>query len=360
MGVDPVSTGMVQWILFIVLGGLALFLALGMTLTMSMYRAGLALMGSFLALAGLFFMLGADLLGLVQIMMNVAGMAVMVLFMVMLMMDPGGEMMWDMARQMKMPGLGALKMGMPRGGPADEALREPDDERTPSAGGVMAPQTVYTCPMHPEVERTSPGKCPKCGMELEPKAGTAAQPAPQQPKPAPAAHEQAWLELRLDPSSLVYRGRPLSEWLDRVDALWNERESGGGGGSGAPPPERERGHHHGEPSHEKDSGHHKMMVDMAMSTAQVPWALAVSALTGILIAVIVARPVWPVAAMQPVKDAVVEVGTLLLSKYMIAFEGAALLILAGIVTAVMLGRREKEDRSSATPATPAVLDSERG
>ncbi len=24
----------------------------------------------------------------------------------------------------------------------------------------------YTCPMHPEVVRNKPGKCPKCGMQL--------------------------------------------------------------------------------------------------------------------------------------------------------------------------------------------------
>lgn len=28
---------------------------------------------------------------------------------------------------------------------------------------------IYTCPMHPEIERPSPGKCPKCGMDLVPK-----------------------------------------------------------------------------------------------------------------------------------------------------------------------------------------------
>jgi Heavy metal binding domain len=27
---------------------------------------------------------------------------------------------------------------------------------------------VYLCPMHPDVRRTSPGKCPKCGMNLLP------------------------------------------------------------------------------------------------------------------------------------------------------------------------------------------------
>jgi len=33
--------------------------------------------------------------------------------------------------------------------------------------------TEYTCPMHPEVIRTSPGACPKCGMALEPRSITA-------------------------------------------------------------------------------------------------------------------------------------------------------------------------------------------
>jgi len=27
----------------------------------------------------------------------------------------------------------------------------------------------YTCSMHPEVVKNSPGQCPKCGMELEAK-----------------------------------------------------------------------------------------------------------------------------------------------------------------------------------------------
>ncbi|MEQ9288238.1 MAG: heavy metal translocating P-type ATPase [Cyclobacteriaceae bacterium] len=30
-------------------------------------------------------------------------------------------------------------------------------------------KTIYTCPMHPEVEQDHPGSCPKCGMDLEPK-----------------------------------------------------------------------------------------------------------------------------------------------------------------------------------------------
>lgn len=30
---------------------------------------------------------------------------------------------------------------------------------------------IYTCPMHPEVRKDRPGKCPKCGVDLVP-AGT--------------------------------------------------------------------------------------------------------------------------------------------------------------------------------------------
>ncbi len=31
---------------------------------------------------------------------------------------------------------------------------------------------VYSCPMHPEVTSNEPGKCPKCGMNLEEVAAT--------------------------------------------------------------------------------------------------------------------------------------------------------------------------------------------
>lgn|GEM_PF-4782985 len=30
-------------------------------------------------------------------------------------------------------------------------------------------ETLYTCPMHPEVVTHAPGKCPKCAMTLVPK-----------------------------------------------------------------------------------------------------------------------------------------------------------------------------------------------
>jgi heavy metal-binding protein len=40
----------------------------------------------------------------------------------------------------------------------------------PAQGQGGSPKAiVYTCPMHPEVTSSEPGKCPKCGMKLMPK-----------------------------------------------------------------------------------------------------------------------------------------------------------------------------------------------
>ncbi|MEY2576951.1 MAG: P-type Cu+ transporter [Verrucomicrobiota bacterium] len=38
----------------------------------------------------------------------------------------------------------------------------------------MSSGAIYTCPMHPEIERDGPGSCPICGMALEPKTISAA------------------------------------------------------------------------------------------------------------------------------------------------------------------------------------------
>jgi Cu+-exporting ATPase len=39
----------------------------------------------------------------------------------------------------------------------------------------VAPGTIYTCPMHPEIRQVGPGSCPICGMALEPLEITAEQ-----------------------------------------------------------------------------------------------------------------------------------------------------------------------------------------
>ncbi|GIW75286.1 MAG: hypothetical protein KatS3mg104_0349 [Phycisphaerae bacterium] len=40
---------------------------------------------------------------------------------------------------------------------------------TPSTSPSSEEAMIYTCPMHPEVTSSAPGKCLKCGMELQPR-----------------------------------------------------------------------------------------------------------------------------------------------------------------------------------------------
>ena len=56
----------------------------------------------------------------------------------------------------------------------DKFSMHPDQYLEPVKKEEVVPQqeidTIYTCPMHPEIEQQGPGSCPKCGMALEPKA----------------------------------------------------------------------------------------------------------------------------------------------------------------------------------------------
>lgn len=49
---------------------------------------------------------------------------------------------------------------------------ERSDGQAPVRGAAVSADTsadtIYTCPMHPEVQQNHPGNCPKCGMTLEP------------------------------------------------------------------------------------------------------------------------------------------------------------------------------------------------
>ncbi|MDQ2808451.1 MAG: hypothetical protein M3Z04_16310, partial [Chloroflexota bacterium] len=64
---------------------------------------------------------------------------------------------------------------------------------------------------------------------------------------------------------------------------------------------------------------------------------------------------WPVVTTGPTGDTTAAVGNLLLSRYMIAFEGAAFLILAGIAGAVVFATRLPRDQSVAAAATIPAL-----
>jgi len=55
--------------------------------------------------------------------------------------------------------------GMDRGG-----MKTSPKTENASASVAESKSIMYVCPMHPEVRQSSPGKCPKCGMTLQPKS----------------------------------------------------------------------------------------------------------------------------------------------------------------------------------------------
>ena len=70
--------------------------------THSMVRSALALLFSQAALGGMFLAMQAEFLGVLQIMMMATEMAIMAIFMVMFMMDPGGLGMMEMTHQKRL------------------------------------------------------------------------------------------------------------------------------------------------------------------------------------------------------------------------------------------------------------------
>lgn len=61
--------------------------------------------------------------------------------------------------------------------PMHPEVQDSDPGRCPKCGMALEPTTItapkqrieYTCPMHPEIVRDGPGSCPICGMALEPR-----------------------------------------------------------------------------------------------------------------------------------------------------------------------------------------------
>src|SRR5207245_7594300 len=75
---------------------------------------------------------------------------------------------WDKAADDAAPAAPAAPEPMPP--PPAEAPQTVTAPRAHAAApsSAKAPAAaVYSCPMHPEVQSPTPGKCPKCGMNLE-------------------------------------------------------------------------------------------------------------------------------------------------------------------------------------------------
>jgi len=100
--------GMAPWQIVAVafFGLVAVWFAVAVFRTHSMMRSALALLFAMTALGGLFLALEAQFLGVLQLMMMATEMAIMAIFMIMYMMDPGGLGQMDMTHQ-KRASLGA-------------------------------------------------------------------------------------------------------------------------------------------------------------------------------------------------------------------------------------------------------------
>lgn len=100
---------MTQLLSVIFFGLAAIWFGLRVFLTPSMMRSALSLLFSMTALGAVFLALQAEFLGVLQIMMMAAEMAIMAIFMIMYMMNPGGLAAMEMTHQKRLAiGAGAL------------------------------------------------------------------------------------------------------------------------------------------------------------------------------------------------------------------------------------------------------------
>jgi Cu+-exporting ATPase len=91
---------------------------------------------------------------------------------------------------------------------------------TPTAA---APDAIYTCPMHPEIEQVGPGACPKCGMDLEPK--TLTLDAGDDDAELRGMARRFWIAAALTlpvflVSMLPMLGVPVDRWLGSTAHAW--------------------------------------------------------------------------------------------------------------------------------------------
>ena len=185
--------------------------------------------------------------------------------------------------------------------------------------------------MHPEVRLPGPGRCPKCGMDLVPEEGGSDESGGgggngkgEGSGHEPTGHDGA-------------EGETGSQGgHDHGHMAHSSGMSGGGGGVETAEQMQRR----------SPKAYYRMMADMAMTTRQLPLAGLFSMLAGFLLVVLVLLVAWPTRPVAPDLDGPSRVGDLLLSDYMIAFEGAAFLILAGILGAVLLARRERKKQGA--------------
>jgi NADH-quinone oxidoreductase subunit J len=95
----------------LVFGLVAIWFGWRVFMTKSMIRSALSLLASMVAISFMFFMMQAEFLAVLNIMMMATEMTIMAIFMMMYMMDPGGMGNMDMSHQKKTSIMFALLAG---------------------------------------------------------------------------------------------------------------------------------------------------------------------------------------------------------------------------------------------------------
>ena len=97
----------------------------------------------------------------------------------------------------------------------------------------MPAGTIYTCPMHPEIEQVGPGDCPICGMALEPKGVPAGDAGPN-PELVDFRRRFGVGAVLTVPLVVIAMGPmlglPVGTWIGERTARWLElapRDAGG-------------------------------------------------------------------------------------------------------------------------------------
>jgi hypothetical protein len=80
--------------------------------------------------------------------------------------EPAGS---DAAAPLAGHGAHDAQPSVPEPSVPEPSAGEPSAPSQPKSPGAAPATTSYTCPMHPEIVRPGPGRCPKCGMKLVPK-----------------------------------------------------------------------------------------------------------------------------------------------------------------------------------------------
>jgi NADH-quinone oxidoreductase subunit J len=163
-----------------------------------------------------------------------------------------------------------------------------------------------------------------------------------------------------DPGGAMMASMP---GLTLIERLFSRGLAQNNPNSGEP---EEGGGDAGHDTHAAREGGHDMahmdMSDMSMVTPVRTWAVGLAVATGcVLVGLLILRPSWRVSSAVPDPRSAEEVGSLLMDKYMVGFEGAGFLILIGIFGAVLAAhsrqhpdRRDRKARVAVNAPPPAI------